>query len=180
MKKIGIGALLTIASLNVQATEKLYGIAGAGYSEADYENAEASSENFYLALGHEFAPKWYVEAGYKRLFDEQTETANIKGDALYLAVLGKAGSRSGELFYKLGVMRADISGFRTPEGDCEGTMTAADRCMFDEGVIAGMAGLGFDFHVGINSMIRVEYEYIHGEKDLSANMINIGYRYNFN
>jgi len=180
MKKIGIGVLLTIASLSVQATEKLYGIVGAGYSEADYENAEAGSESFYLSLGHEFAPKWYLEAGYKRLFDEQTETSDIKGDALYLAVLGKAGSRNGELFYKLGVMRADISGYRNAESNCEGVVAAADRCMFDEGVIAGMAGLGFDFHVGLNSMIRLEYEYIRGEKDLTANTINIGYRYNFN
>ena len=180
MKMKWMAALLALLSVSAQATEKLYGVVGAGYTDADFENAEASSENLNLALGHEFAPKWYFEAGYKRLFDEETDQADMKADALYLAVLGKAGGRKGELFYKLGVMRADISGFRTTETTCNGAANQAGQCTFDEGVFAGMAGLGFDFHVGLNSMIRLEYEYIYGEDDLTANLFNVAYRYNFN
>ncbi|WP_170145518.1 outer membrane beta-barrel protein [Salinimonas sediminis] len=169
-----------------QATEKMYGVVGAGYSDAEFSNSRAGSdlgsETFYLALGHEFAPQWYIEGGYKRLFDDSDETGNTKGDALYLAVLGKAGGPQGELFYKLGVMSADISGqYLMDETDnCEVGQVIQGACDYDEGVVAGLVGLGYDYHLGLNTMIRIEYEHVRGEHNLSANLFNLGFRYNFN
>lgn len=175
MIKKWIGALIGVAGLttfSAQATDKMYGVVGSGYGDGEYQQIDAGSETLYLAFGHELSPQWYVEAGFKRLFDDENELMALKADGLYLALLGKAGGRHGELFYKLGAMRTDIRGQAMTE--------ACANCQFDDGIVAGMVGLGFDFHVGLNSMIRLEYEYVRGEDEFSANLFNLAFRYNFN
>jgi len=48
------------------------------------------------------------------------------------------------------------------------------------GIAAGLIGLGFDYYVSQNSMVRFEYTYIGGEDSFSTNMLSLGFRYNFN
>ena len=106
--------------------------------------------------------------------DSERDT-EFSGDALYLAVLGKANSEYGELYYKLGVANADIASTRY----CGNSALSGDACSFDEGVVAGIAGLGFDYYVGLKSMVRLEYIYLGGEDDLSTHLVSLGFRYNF-
>ena len=119
------------------------------------------------------------EAGYMNLFDytESNENGSVdaQSEALYLAVLGKASSTTGELFYKLGVARVDVSATLS----C-GTDAVPATCGYDEGLAAGLVGLGFDYYVSQNAMIRFEYTYLGGEDSFSTNMLNLGLRYNFN
>lgn len=182
MKKLGLLALTAgLLSLPVQATDKMYGVVGSGYGDAEYGNGDVGSANLFMGLGHQFAPKWYVEGGYKRLFDETEDNTNLKADSLYLAILGKAANQYGELYYKLGVVSADISGKQvvTTEGCAAGEQSGV-FCEYDDGVFGGLVGLGFDMNIARNSMLRFEYEYIGGEDDLSVSQFNIGFRYNFN
>lgn len=185
MKKGLIAAILLGAvSLSAGATERMYGLATAGYADANFGDTGNDGVAYSLALGHQFASKWYVEGGYLNLVDEDSGTDALKAQGLYLAVLGKAGGRTGELYYKLGVMSADVQGFQSAQdGDCVATDMAtapAGLCAYDDGIVAGMVGLGFDYHVGLNSMLRMEAMYVRGEEDFDATVLSIGYRYNFN
>lgn len=183
MKQLWTGVLAAAClSTSAQATEKMYGVIGAGYSDAKFSQNEPRGGAFHVGLGHQIASQWYVEGGYKRLFDDFEEEAGAKADALYLALLGKASGPQGELFYKLGVMRADITGsFALAEsGSCEYDNVQVGQCQYDESVFAAMAGLGFDYHLGLNSMLRFEYDYVRGEDDLEVNIVSLGFRYNFN
>lgn len=166
------------------ATEKMYGVVGVGYSSLTFNQQDISGINYKLALGHEISRHWYVEAGMYQLVDDVNDASGGKADSLYLAVLGKAGNRTGELFYKLGVMNVDVQGIDAAASD--GSCTLGDPlgesglCAFDEGVLAGLAGIGFDYHLGLSSMLRIEVEYMKGKHDFSDAAVNVGFRYNFN
>ncbi|QPG06369.1 outer membrane beta-barrel protein [Salinimonas marina] len=184
MKQLWTGVLAAACLCpGAQATEKMYGVIGAGYNDAEFIESDASGAAYYVGLGHQFAPQWYVEGGFKRLFDDIDDDAGAKADALYLALLGKASGREGELYYKLGVMRADVSGGYTVAGEvsgCDYGQVSFGQCRYDEGVFAGLVGFGFDYYLGLNTMLRFEYEHIRGEHDLSVNTATLGFRYNFN
>ena len=98
-----------------------------------------------------------------------------KGDALYLAMLGKASGGTGELFYKLGIARVDLD----VSTQCV-SEDATTQCSQADSIAAGIIGLGYDYYVGLKSMVRIEYVHMAGEDSFSTNMVNIGFRYNFN
>jgi hypothetical protein len=165
------------------ATEKMYGLITSGYTNLDFNHQENDGINYSLALGHQFQRQWYAEAGFRQLIDEQSEQNANKASALYLAVLGKAGHQVGELFYKLGVLNIDVDGYGNVDenGGCNfGELSSANRCEYDEGMIGGMVAIGFDYHLSMKTMMRLEIEHIRAENDFKANMINLGIRYNFN
>ncbi|MBU2979230.1 outer membrane beta-barrel protein [Alteromonas sp. C1M14] len=183
-KGILTAACFTLACFGAQGTERMYGVASLGYADVAFNQADNSKMSYGLALGHQFSDQWYVEGGYLNLIDADDGLDTIEAEGLYLALLGKAGGPVGELYYKLGIMDADVKGF---QGDTEGSAlcivpdnSLQDYCAYDEGVVAGLVGLGFDYHIGINSMIRLEGLYIRGEDDFEASLISLGFRYNFN
>lgn len=182
MIKITAVLCLSLLALPTLATERMYGVAGGSFTDLEYSQQDDKGAGFSLAVGHQFHPQWYVEAGYNQLVDETTDSGNLKGDALYLALLGKAGNHTGELFYKLGIMNVAMQGSESPiEGACALGESGNDGlCTFDESGLAGVVGLGFDYHLGLRSMLRMEYNYVEGENDLSAHTINLAIRYNFN
>jgi hypothetical protein len=192
-----------MVSLQTLAANNLYSIFSVGYSDFEFIQKSNKGLGYKMALGHQFAPKWYVEVGYQRLFydklyiTELPSAADVKndknmqqGDALFLAFLGKASSQAGELFYRLGMLKIDIRGQQLSSGveQCEfgeakvlviADLGAATMCDYDEGGVAGVIGLGFDFFVGARSMIRAEIEYIKGQNDLTVTTATVGFRYNF-
>lgn len=174
--------LTLLLSLSAAATDRMYAVGGITYSDSEFSDSDDKGVGYTLAIGHQFAPKWYVEAGYLSLLDELDGTQGMDADAIYLALLGKAGSREGELFYKVGVARADIAGFEPAlaGGNCRLGELSGSNCRFDEGILAGMIGLGFDYHIGMKSMIRLEYTYLGGEDSFSTHWVNLAFRYNFN
>ncbi|MEG3768410.1 outer membrane beta-barrel protein [Alteromonas sp. 14N.309.X.WAT.G.H12] len=183
-KGIFTAACLSLACFGAQGVERMYGIASVGYADVEFSQADNSKVGYSLALGHQFSDQWYVEGGYLNLIDEQDGLDTIEAEGLYLALLGKAANMDGELYYKLGVMDADIQGYQDDTSE-DSLCTVSDNatnnlCAYDEGIIAGMVGLGFDYHVGFNSMIRVEGLYLRGEHDFEASLVSIGFRYNFN
>ena len=185
IKRIASVALALAMSGQVAATERMYGVVSAGYSDAKFSQLEAQQLQYQFALGHQFLPKWYVEVGYQQLFDDLDTEQGMKADALYLAVLGKAGGPLGELYYKLGALNTDVLGSQATlsDGSCHlGSLNEAtgSHCDFDEGVFAGLVGIGFDFRLGLNTMIRLEADHIRGEHDFRVNVLNLGLRYNFN
>ncbi len=186
MKKavVAIGLCLGAFSLPATATEKMYGTFGVGYADTEFSQQSKDGMSYNLAIGHQFMSQWYIELGYQQIVDEQQSVESMKADALYLAILGKAGSYNGELFYKLGVMNVDVAGFeRMGESASCGigeSISDSGLCRYDEGSLAGVIGLGYDYHLGLRSMLRLEYNYIGGENDLKAHLVNIGFRYNFN
>ena len=180
MKK-GIAAIVLAAScFSAHATERMYGLVTAGYTDAEYGDADNKGVAYSLALGHQFASKWYVEAGYQNLLDEDDGVDTLQAEGLYLAVLGKAGGRIGELYYKLGVMDVDVKGYQTVDAGEGGAGETVTLCGYDDGVVAGMVGLGFDYHVGLNSMVRLEALHVRGQDDFATTVLSLGFRYNFN
>lgn len=181
------------------ATDKLYGVVSAGYSEADFDQSKSSGGTYKLALGYEINRQWYAEFGYQRISDSSMLTAfpttyteaqaaelGMQGDALFASVLGKAAGRMGELFYRVGVLKTDFKVQQASVSEtCEmgqGMAVGIEPytiCEFDEGGIAGVFGIGFDFFIGVNTMLRTEVEHIRGENGLSTNAGYIGLRYNF-
>ena len=157
------------------AAPKSYGLATVGYNDVDYAEASDKKVTYSLAFGKQIHRQWYAEVGYLNLFDYSNKQVDANGDSLYLAMLGKASSGTGELFYKLGVARVDID----VSSQCA-TEGVTSECDQSEALAAGLVGLGFDYYVGLRSMIRIEYLHMTGEDSFSTNMVNVGFRYNFN
>jgi len=197
----GLMGTLLLTSSWAQAEGDMYGLLGLNYADADQEEISAKGPGYSFAMGYEFHRQWFVELGYQQLIDEDadaltadnlgTEDSNsATGDAIYAAVLGKAASQAGTLFYRLGVMsvkwQADSY---LPEGsECalgEATEVAvhanlnATRCAVDDTLIAGVVGLGFDFVLTETVDLRLEAQHIRGEDDLQVNLLQLGLRYNF-
>ena len=176
-------SLAVLVSVSVNATDKIYAVVSGGFADSEFAESSVDGASYKFAVGHQFHPQWYFEGGYQRIADEGGDLASqpynelLEGDALFLSVLGKAGSRQGELFYRLGVMRADMQGY-TPIADCAEECNSFDR--YVDSVFAGVVGFGYDWYISLNSMIRFEVEHISGEDSLQVNAAFIGYRYNFN
>ncbi|GAA0856995.1 hypothetical protein [Aliiglaciecola litoralis] len=190
-------------SYAASATDDMYGIVSAGYAKSDIDtSAGADGASYKLALGYEFHRQWYAEFGYQQIVNQshvdmppltEAELANtefgMKADALVASVLGKAASNAGELFYRLGVMNVDVSGQSVSDSpECalgNGSDFSLDSgdiktlCEFDEGIIAGVVGIGFDFYLGVNLMLRTEVEHIKGQQGFETNAGYVGLRYNF-
>ena len=122
--------------------------------------------------------------------DVQSFESGMEGGALFAAFLGKASGNMGELFYRIGVLNTDIKSQQLLSGvtECElGQATSVNLgadgqytyCQYDEGGIAGVVGLGFDFFIGPRTMIRAEVEHVSGENGLQVNAAYLGFRYNF-
>ena len=160
-----------------------YIVGALGYAEVDLPLATASGERYdsqdvavSVAYGYQFHRQWYVETGYLQLADKQESNATYEARGPYVAILGKAGNQTGELFYRVGVMSMDTrSILDTADEEC----ISANACNSAKSIVAGMAGLGFDYYLGTASMLRVEYTYIGGQDDVKAHIVNLGWRYNF-
>ena len=131
-------ALLNLAALNVAYASDMYGVLSAGYVENETSVNELDTASYKIAIGYQVARQWYIEGGYQLLADENAgETPSLDEpsselNGLYIAALGKASGDSGELFYRLGLMRADLDERFLSSQDC--------------------AQLGFDAYQSVNGL----------------------------
>ena len=203
VKKIVFAVACLLTSPLSMATENIYGIFSAGFTDAEFDTNSTDGASYKLGLGYQFHRQWYLEMGYQQLADEGMATRlpatveeaqnfrpGMEGNALFLAFLGKASNKMGELFYRVGVVKADVKGQKLLDGQTECNLGAANTitvtggqdytlCQYDEGSVGGLIGIGFDFFVTPRAMLRVEIEHIRGENELSVNAAHIGFRYNF-
>ncbi|MDO6566354.1 hypothetical protein Q4561_04740 [Alteromonas sp. 1_MG-2023] len=175
MKQLVVGFIVLVASFNVHSASTSYGVGSIGYSDFEFTSLDDRGLTYSVAYGRQVHEQWYAEVGYLNLINDSGGDTELNGDALYLALLGKANNQFGELYYKLGIANADISG----KSSCGNDVITGDACSFDEGVVAGIIGLGFDYYVGLKSSVRFEYVYLSGEDDLSAHLMSVGFRYKF-
>lgn len=184
------------------ATEDVYGVVSVGYSETDFDLNGVDGATYKFAVGYQIHPQWYAELGFQQLADESftrqiptdlsavdSFNPGMEGNAIFASLLGKASSSMGELFYRVGVLNADVKSQSLLVGtSCDlGSYTAVSLetgenyalCEYDEGVIGGVFGIGFDYFIGVNMMVRTEIEHIKGEHGLEASSGYIGIRYNF-
>jgi hypothetical protein len=189
-------------ALNTQAKDNLYGIVTIGFADTEFGPTPAETAAYKFGLGYQFHRQWYVEAGYQQIADEsmnlliptnleeaESFQGGLEGGAIYLSVLGKASGRTGELFYRLGVLNVDLKGQSLVASDtCTvgratnvslATGESYSLCEYDEGVFAGAFGIGFDFFIGPKAMLRAEVEHIEGEHNFSSSSVHLGLRYNF-
>ena len=175
---IGIGFSLFYC-FSSTAFANSYGLLSVGYSDVDLGNVSDKSASYGAAFGYQFHPQWYVEAGYLSLIDSQNERKQLQAHGPYISVLGKAEGDDGELYYRLGLASIDkTESYLVQDGECKDN-AATSVCESDERILAGMIGLGFDYFVGRNAMLRLEYMYMGGKDDFSSNSLNLGLRYNF-
>ncbi|MFZ8198301.1 outer membrane protein [Alteromonas portus] len=172
---VGSAALASIAFSGIVSANG-YAVANIGYGNVDTEIDSEADFSYSGALGYQFHRQWYVEAGYISFIDADNDEQSISSKGPYLALLGKASSQNGELYYKLGVASVDIEHASLESSACG---TEAVICAYDDTILAGLAGLGFDYYLGLQSMVRVEYTYFGGKDDFSAHIVNLGFRYNF-
>lgn len=203
--KLILPALFTLglmSSLCANANDEMYGVVSGGMANTDFDYGEAKGSTYKFAIGYEFHRQWYAEFGYQRLSNQSMisdlpttlDSLNntdfgLEADALFASILGKASSNTGELFYRLGVLNVDLKGQDVIEGtECEvgtGNAFSLDSgenytlCSYDEGIFAGVFGVGFDFYLGVNLMMRTEIEHVRGENGFENNAAYIGLRYNF-
>ncbi|GAC15112.1 outer membrane beta-barrel protein [Aliiglaciecola lipolytica] len=193
---------LLFVSGHAVATDDMYGSAIVGYAKTGFDSNNTNSATYKLAVGYQFHEKWYAEFGYHKLSDQSlVETLpttmddlnntdfGLNANALGFSVLGKAGSNYGELFYRLGVLNVDIEGQSVTSADsCEFGVAAPftlesgenyTLCEYDEGIAAAQIGIGFDFYIGVNLMLRTEIEHIRGQHGFEHNAAYVGFRYNF-
>ena len=156
-----------------------YGLLSVGYSDVDLGKVSDKSASYGAAFGYQFHRQWYVEAGYLSLIDSQSETKQLQAHGPYISVLGKAEGSDGELYYRLGLASVDkTETYVAQDSGCIDS-SSTSVCESDERILAGMVGLGFDYVVGRNAMLRLEYVYMGGKDDFSSHSVNVGLRYNF-
>ena len=173
----GSAAIAGLMYSNLASAEVTgYAVANMGYGNVDTEIDNEADISYSAALGYRFHRQWYIEGGYISLIDADNDDQSLSSKGPYVALLGKASSQKGELYYKLGVANIDIE-----HVSINGSACGADDviCGYDDSIVAGLAGLGFDYYVGLQSMVRVEYTYFGGKDDFSAHIVNLGFRYNF-
>jgi hypothetical protein len=190
-------------NMQVLAADNLYSVLSLGYADVELSEESNQGLSYKLGFGYQFDPQWYVEVGYQQLIHDNLYVDRLpsladfnnaeqvqQADALFLAFLGKASGPMGELYYRLGILKTDIRGQQLLVGarECElgqanimnvENLGLATVCNYDEGGVAGVIGLGFDYFVGARTMIRTEVEYIKGQDNLTITTLNIGIRYNF-
>lgn len=150
-----LAMLVLLVSCSAVSANTFYSVISAGYTEHEFKSLSVDASSYKLGIAYQIDPKWYLEAGFQSL-GKQNKGLEVSGP--FIAALGKATGQSGELFYRLGVIRADLK-------------TTSQT--------AGILGLGFDYYISTSLMIRSEIEHIQGESDYSANAVYIGLRVNF-
>lgn len=185
------------------ATEGLYAVSTIGSAKTEFVDSSNNDLSYKLGMGYQIDRQWYFEAGVQKWASdsmvselpitlEQLQDTSLKLDttALYATFLGKAAGPAGELFYRIGLLKTDIKGQQVLAGNqvCElGSTTVIalndeqnySFCQFDEGGVAGVIGLGFDYFISHKMMVRTELEYIKGQNNLSMSGAYVGLRYNF-
>lgn len=181
--------ILSIFSFSASAERNIYGVLSAGYAQNEIDDFEFDKSSYKLGIGYELSRQWYIEAGFQSLGEqnagEQFEQINddvVEIAGLYLSALGKARGQYGELFYRLGVMRADAEVQSVANLSCANSPETAienNVCRIDDSLMAGVFGLGFDVFIHHSTMVRFEVEHIRGEQDFAASAAYIGIRLNF-
>jgi outer membrane protein W len=185
------------------ATEGLYVVSTIGSAKTEYDDAKLNDLSYKLGMGYQIDRQWYIETGIQKWVSDkmatelpssaqllQDQSLKLDATALYLAFLGKAAGPAGELFYRVGVLKTDIKGQQIKSGIqiCElgnatSIVVSVDEsytyCEYDEGGIAGVIGLGFDYFISSKAMLRTEIEYVKGQNNLTVSAAYIGLRYNF-
>ncbi|TDF37319.1 autotransporter outer membrane beta-barrel domain-containing protein [Alteromonadaceae bacterium M269] len=184
------------------AVNRLYGVLSAGYSDVESDVSESDGVGYKFGIGYQFHRQWYVEGGYHLLSDESLSDGvfadatalagfepEVEAESLFISVLGKASSRAGELFYRLGINSVDVTSTSLVDAQsCDGTSSNAvvggtastqNFCVRDDTALAGHIGIGFDFRLGRQLMLRTEVEHLQGEDDLETTTFTLGVRYNF-
>ncbi|GBL04268.1 outer membrane beta-barrel protein [Glaciecola sp. KUL10] len=171
------------------ATDSFYLVASGGYIENETKVLSVDETSYKLGIGYQFHPKWYVETGFQFLGEQTGDTQGTDFNApffeargLYLSALGKASGKSGELFYRVGILKAEIKTAQLANNVCDSKAEVLDSsalCPMEKDTFAGVLGLGFDYYISSSLMIRSEFEHIQGENDYSANALLIGLRINF-
>jgi hypothetical protein len=168
----------------------MYGVVGLGYGDGELDGTSENGIGYRFAIGHQLHRQWNIELGYQSIVDEEANGLGegLSATAITLTALGKASNREGELFYRIGLAGIDVSSQTLADeegvcvnGDAIGTVVDVGTfCGYDETIFGGVIGLGFDVYVGLNSMVRIEGEYLYGENEFSAGAVYVGFRYNFN
>lgn len=167
------------------SASQFYVVVEEGYIRNTINDHEIENNSYKVGLGYHVADKWYLEAGYQMLADDNISMSSPSGmqdqlnaKAFYLSALGKATGRSGELFYRVGILNVDIQSFANSNGECT-SAPEENVCVVSESMVAANIGLGYDYYLTSSLMLRAEVEYIKGQSDYSANAIYVGFRVNF-
>ena len=191
LKNLLVLAVILVA-FNAHADRNIYAVIGAGYAQNELQDEDIDSFSYKLGLAYELSEQWYLEAGFQSFADENAgdlplsandPSAELSG--LYLSALGKADGRYGELFYRLGAVYIDATYTALANASsCPGEQTLftsndVNYCEFDEGIVAGQLGLGFDFYLTATSLLRAEVEWTKGQDDFETAALYLGLRVNF-
>jgi len=178
----------------VEAKEgSFYGIISGGYASNDFDGESFDEASYKVGLGYQLAKQWNIELGFQALGEDRLDLGELNHNnasqevvASYVSALGRAGNRHGELFYRIGLLRADISeDYLSLGAECHrgGSIMAAMNdsvlCQRSESNMAAVLGVGFDFYIHHSTLLRLEIEHIQGQDGFSAQAVYIGFRLNF-
>ncbi|MEM0911891.1 MAG: outer membrane beta-barrel protein [Pseudomonadota bacterium] len=189
MRAIFVFLMLFIACSDVFAEQAYYGFASAGYAKTELEDIERDRPTFKIGIGYELNREWSFEAGIQSFGNDDggdfpTDDATAQYYGVFVSALGRAGNASGELFYRLGLSYVDAEVLDLPTGNVcasglELVTGGTPVCEFDEGVIAGHLGLGFDYFFTPKFTFRTEVEWTRGQDGFDSTGIYLGILYNF-
>lgn len=194
--------VLSGLSYATSAKSNTYGLLSLGYADADLGQVSQEGMGYSLALGYELNKQWFVELGFQQLLDQQGrqpsdaaaplgEDDRFKADALYVAMLGKASSARGTLFYRVGLMTAKVEAItyvaandNCERGKAQSLAVQADAnaffsCTVDNTHLAAVVGLGFDWRLAQSLHLRTEIQHVRGESDWQTSTLQLGLRYDF-
>ncbi|MBO1254188.1 outer membrane beta-barrel protein [Alteromonas sp. 5E99-2] len=166
-------------------SDRFYSVIGVGFSDGEVDNTSSSGVAYRFAIGYELTPQWLVELGYQSIVDDEGSESEegYSAQALSVSLLGRAVSRKGELFYRVGLAYVDFSGQTniSTSGSCDvGSLsTVSSLCSVDEGSVGAVLGLGYDYYLDLRNELRFEIEYILADNQYSSTALFVNYKYNF-
>ena len=174
------------------ADRQIYAVLGAGYAQNEVQSDEFDSFSYRLGIGVEITKQWVVEVGFQSFADENagdlpttTDEPSAELPGFFLSALGKAEGRYGELFYRLGAVyieptyRAVSIGSTCPTEQTFVSFESTEFCEFDDPIVAGQLGIGYDLYISPKTLLRSEVEWVKGQDDYESLGLYLGFRVNF-
>lgn len=176
------------------------------YSKVDHSINDSEGGGFEAHFGYSINSSWSIELGYLDALSENPSEPDYDSDSLYghgyqlkgvmLAVLGKAAFSEGELYYRAGIMQAEIDsttfyeadydGFDCNNGLISGYKVNWDdveynffKCEISSKKNAALIGLGYKYDINDSWFFRTEARRIFVRNDFYVDNVSLGIGYQF-
>nr|WP_245217594.1 outer membrane beta-barrel protein [Rheinheimera maricola] len=180
--------------------------AAANYSRVEHATNKSKGGGYEANLGYSINSNWSIELGYLDALDKTSTEPDYDSGSLYgngyqlkgamLTVLGKAAMAEGELYYRAGILRAEINATTFYNGEPQGftchngliseyEVTWDDieynffKCEASAKKNVALFGLGYKYNISDSWFLSTEVRRIFARSGFNVDNVSVGIGYRF-